>query len=361
MQETIKIGFQTDKSINIVVGHGITSQIGDYVDLKRYSTIILLADSEAAKLYGDYIIRTLEKSGRQVLPVIIPSGEGSKSLSQLEKCYQLLAEHNIDRDGLLCALGGGVTGDLGGFLAGSYLRGIDYIQLPTTLLAQVDSSIGGKTGINFGGRKNIIGIFNQPEIIIADTAFLESLPPREMSSASAEIIKYGAAMDAELFEKLARRDKGEFSRDELPAIIARAATLKAQTVAIDETDRLDKRAILNFGHTVGHAIEAANSLRKIRHGEAVSIGMAAAARISGLLNTLVTDDIIRLENLLRLFNLPVSCPDLTPATLLEAMKADKKISGRQLKWVLLDGIGQGTTGNIVPGEIVRTVLEEICQ
>jgi 3-dehydroquinate synthase len=361
MPETIKIGFQTDKSVNIVVGHGVAGQIGDYVDLERYSAVILLADAEAAKLYGDDVTRTLEKAGRRVLSIIVPSGESSKSLNQLEKCYQLLAEHNIDRDGLLCALGGGVTGDLGGFLAGSYLRGIDYIQLPTTLLAQVDSSIGGKTGINFGGHKNIIGIFNQPKIIIADTAFLESLPPREISSASAEIIKYGAAMDSELFEKLARRDKGEFSRDELPAIIARAATLKAQIVAADETDRLGKRAILNFGHTVGHAVEAATSLRKIRHGEAVSIGMAAAARISGLLNMLATDDIIRLENLLRLFNLPIRCPDLAPATLLTAMQADKKMSGQSLKWVLLEGIGQGTTGNIVPGDIVKTVLGEICR
>lgn len=361
MPEIIETGFREDKAIRIVVGRGIADWIGDYVPLENYSAIALLADGGAARLYGERVRRALETSGQRVITIAIPAGEASKSLGRLEKCYRSLAEAGLDRDGLLCVLGGGVAGDLGGFLAATYLRGIDYVQLPTTLLAQVDSSIGGKTGINFGGRKNIIGGFYQPKLVLADTAFLDSLPPREMRNASAELIKYGAAMDEGLFEIIAGREQGSFHRDELPMIIARAARLKAEVVAADETDRLGRRAILNFGHTVGHAVEAVTLLKQMRHGEAVSIGMAAAAIISHNLGMLAAADTERLTAVLTKFGLPARCPGISPDALREAMRADKKVSRRELKWVLLNGIGRGQTGMAVAEYKVSAALAEVCR
>jgi len=182
-----------------------------------------------------------------------------------------------------------------------------------------------------------------------------------MRSASAELIKYGAAMDKGLFEIIARREKGSFHREELPAIIARAARLKAEVVAADETDRLGRRAILNFGHTIGHAVEAVTSLRRMRHGEAVSIGMVAAANISHNLGMLPDSDPVRLEAALGKFGLPTRCPGISADALREAMRADKKVSGRELKWVLLEGIGRGITGVVVPEDTVSAALKEVCR
>ncbi len=201
-------------------------------------------------------------------------------------------------------MGGGVVGDVGGYIAATYLRGIDYIQLPTTLLAQVDSSIGGKVGVNFSGKKNMLGSFYQPRAIICDVALLKSLPPAEMRNGMAEVIKYALAMDEELFRILDQKRERELTTAELKDIVMRCCRLKAAVVEVDETERTGQRAILNFGHTVGHALEAATKLQGQSHGEAVAIGMMAAARISEQVGMLDRGNVHSIENLLLKFGLP---------------------------------------------------------
>jgi len=279
----------------------------------------------------------------------------------VERGYKFLLENNVDRKGLICALGGGVVGDVAGYLAATYLRGIDHIQLPTTLLAQVDSSIGGKVGVNFGGKKNMVGSFYQPSAIIADAALLQSLPPAEMRNGMAEVIKYGLAMDDELFRLLDQKKEAEFTTAELQGIVMRCCRLKTGIVEIDETERSGQRAILNFGHTVGHALEAATKLQELSHGEAVAIGMVAAARISAQVGMLDRSNITKIENLLAKFGLPVYCQGVNPNDLMEATRFDKKTSRGQTGWVLLKGIGRGVVNQPAAENTVRKILREICR
>ncbi len=264
------------------------------------------------------MLAVLEATGKKVSLLTLPVGERAKSLNIVERGYRFLLENNIDRKGLICALGGGVVGDVAGYIAASYLRGIDYIQLPTTLLAQVDSSIGGKVGVNFGGKKNMVGSFYQPSAIIGDVALLKSLPPAEMRNGLAEVIKYGLAMDGELFRLLDQKKEREFSTAELQDIVIRCCRLKAAVIEVDETERTGQRAILNFGHTVGHALEAATKLQELSHGEAVAIGMAAAARISEQVGMLDRSNIPIIENLLSRFGLPVYYQGVNPEDLISA-------------------------------------------
>jgi 3-dehydroquinate synthase len=291
----------------------------------------------------------------------LPVGERAKSMSTVERGYKFLLENNIDRKGLICVFGGGVVGDIGGYIAATYLRGIDYLQLPTTLLAQVDSSIGGKVGINFGGKKNMLGSFYQPRAIICDVAFLQSLPPAESRNGMAEVIKYALAMDDGLFRILDRKRKDELTTAELADIVMRCCHLKADIVEADETERSGQRAILNFGHTVGHALEAATRLRRLSHGEAVAIGMIAAARISAQVGMLDRGNVPRIENLLLKFGLPTSCPGVNPDDLIAAIRFDKKTTLGQTGWVLLKGIGKGVVNQPVAENTVKMVLKEICR
>jgi len=355
------IKLATAKHCPIIVGNGIIGRLRDYFDFSGYSSIALITDTSVQKLHGQSLLQALKATGKKVSLLTLPVGEKTKSLNTIERGYQFLLENNTDRKGLLCALGGGVVGDVAGYLAATYLRGIDYIQLPTTLLAQVDSSIGGKVGVNFGGKKNMVGSFYQPSAIIVDIALLQSLPPAEMRNGMAEVIKYGLAMDDELFRLLEQKKEGEFTTAELQDIIMRCCRLKAGIVEIDETERTGKRAILNFGHTVGHAIEAATKLQELSHGEAVAIGMVAAARISEQVGMLDQTNIPQIENLLSRFDLPVYHQGVNPNELVEATRFDKKTTRGQTGWVLLKGIGKGVTNQPVAEDIVRKVLMEICR
>jgi len=361
MYKSIPVKIETAKSLPVVIGTGITSNISDFFDFSRYSSLVLLTDVTTAKLYGERVIQALTATGKRALMFTLPVGERTKSLRQVERGYQFLIDNSIDRDALLCVLGGGVAGDTGGYIAASYLRGIDYLQLPTTLLAQVDSSIGGKVGVNFSGKKNMVGSFYQPKAVISDVSFLESLPAKEIRNGMAEVIKYGLAMDKELFDKINSQKKAELAPDELVDIIARCATLKARIVEADETDRSGQRSILNFGHTVGHAIEATSAFKGRHHGEAVAIGMMAAARISEHLNMLGTNSVPEVERVLTRFGLPTRCPEISPQELRQAMQFDKKATQGQLRWVLLEGIGRGVVNCTVDKDIVTRVLNEVCQ
>jgi 3-dehydroquinate synthase len=263
------IKIQMVKSCPIIVGDGVLNQLERYFDFSSYSSIVLLTDTTVKKLYGQSMFQILKATGKRVSFFTLPVGERAKSLSTVERGYRFLLESNIDRKGLICILGGGVVGDTSGYIAATYLRGIDYIQLPTTLLAQVDSSIGGKVGVNFGGKKNMIGSFYQPRAVICDVALLKSLPPAEMRNGMAEVIKYALAMDEGLFCILDQKGGKEFTNAELMSIVMRCGSLKAGIVEVDETERTGQRAILNFGHTAGHALEAATRFHRLSHGEAV--------------------------------------------------------------------------------------------
>jgi len=355
------IKLETARHCPVIVGNGILGRPGDYFDFSRYSGIALLTDTTVLKLHGQSVIKALETTGKKVSLLTLPVGEKTKSLNTIERGYRFLLENNIDRKGLICALGGGVVGDVAGYLAASYLRGIDYIQLPTTLLAQVDSSIGGKVGVNFGGKKNMVGSFYQPGAVIADVALLKSLPPAEMRNGMAEVIKYGLTMDGELFRLLDRKEETEFTTAELQDIVMRCCRLKAGIVEIDEKEQSGQRAILNFGHTIGHALEAATKLQKLSHGEAVAIGMVAAARISAQAGRLDRSNITKIENLLAKFGLPIRCQGVNPDELVEVIRFDKKTTKGQTGWVLLEGIGRGVVNQPAAENAVRKILREICR
>ncbi len=357
----IPVKFNAEKSFEITVGRGIMPDLPSLVELKRYSRAVIVGDASTLDLFEGGVRTALTAAGLPVDVFRLAPGEVSKSLDEVARAYYALMDLGLDRDGLLCALGGGVTGDVTGFIAATYLRGLDFIQIPTTLLAQVDSAIGGKTGVNLAEKKNVIGSFYQPRAIVADTACLDSLPAVEMRSGSTEVIKYGLAMDAGLFQMIRDRKKGEFSREELPAVVARCAALKADVVARDETDRSGLRAILNFGHTVGHAVEAATGLQTLRHGEAVSLGMVAATDISVRQGLVPTETTRAVSDVLELFGLPTACPELSPESIESALRFDKKVSAGEINWVLLKGIGRGVTGRHAEPTLVRQVLEEMCR
>ena len=355
------IRIQTVRSWPIIVGIEILNELEGLFDFSRYSSIVLVTDTMTKRLYGQCVMETLEVVGKRVLVFTIPVGEDSKSLKKVERGYKFLMENNVDRSALLCALGGGVVGDLGGYIAATYLRGIDYIQLPTTLIAQVDSSIGGKVGVNFGGKKNVIGSFYQPKAIICDVALLKSLPPAEMRNGMAEVIKYSLAIDEGLFRILDQKGGEELTTAELVDIVMRCCYLKAGIVEADETERSGQRAILNFGHTVGHALEAATKLQGQSHGEAVAIGMMAAARMSEQVGMLDRSNVHSIENLLLKFGLPTCCQGVDPDDLSGAIRFDKKTTLGQTGWVLLKGIGKGVVNQPMAENVVRRVLREICR
>jgi 3-dehydroquinate synthase len=354
------IRIETVRSCPIIVGVNLIDDLAECFDFSGYSSIVLITDTRVNKHYGPSVTRALRATGKRLSVFTVPAGERTKSLRAVERGYRFLLENSVDRKGLVCNLGGGVVGDLGGHIAATYLRGVDYIQLPTTLLAQIDSSIGGKVGVNFGGKKNMVGSFYQPRAIIADVSLLKSLTPAEMRNGLAEAIKYGLAMDEELFQMMERKE-GEFPSDELVDIVRRCSTLKASIVEVDETERSGQRAILNFGHTIGHAVEAVTGLQARSHGEAVAIGMMAAARISEGAGMLDRNSVPRVRRVLRKYGLPVSCPGIDPAELLSAIHYDKKTTAGQTAWVLLKGIGKGVVNQRVTEDITRDVLREICQ
>jgi len=354
------IKLKTSRQCPITVGEGIIKQLKDYFDFSGYSSLVLITDATVKKLYGQSVLATLRTTGKKVFLLTLPLGEKAKSLREVERGYRFLLEKNIDRKGLICALGGGVVGDTAGYIAATYLRGIDYIQLPTTLLAQVDSSIGGKVGVNFGGKKNMVGSFYQPKVIIGDVALLKSLPPAEMRNGMAEVIKYALAMNRELFRFLEQK-RGKLTTPELKDIVMRCSRLKAGIVEVDEREKSGQRAILNFGHTVGHALEAAARLKELSHGEAVAVGMVAASRISEQAGMLDRSNVQSIENMLLKFGLPTYCQGINPDDLIKTIRFDKKTTLGETGWVLLKDIGKGVVNQAVADNIVRKVLREICR
>jgi 3-dehydroquinate synthase len=360
MKASHVIKLETFRQCPVIVGEGAINQLEENFDFSGYSSITLITDSNVKKLYGQRVTKALKTKGKRVFIFTLPVGERAKALRQVERAYKFLLGKSIDRRGLICNVGGGVVGDAGGYIAATYLRGIDYLQLPTTLLAQVDSSLGGKVGVNFLGKKNMLGSFYQPRAVICDIAFLKSLPPAEIRNGMAEVIKYSLAMDDGLFHTLEQK-REKLAAAELKDIVVRCCRLKARIVEADETERSGQREILNFGHTVGHALEAATRLRSLSHGEAVAIGMVAAARISAELGMLERSDVHKIGSLLAKFGLPTACRGVSPDVLIAAIRFDKKTTLGETGWVLLKGIGKGIVNQPVKEDVVRKVLAEICR
>jgi 3-dehydroquinate synthase len=298
-------------------------------------------------------------SGFEPVLIAVPAGEKSKRLAVVEKCYDQLAAHRLERKSFIVALGGGVVGDLAGFVAATYLRGIPFVQAPTTLLAQVDSSVGGKTGVNLRAGKNLVGAFYQPQLVLCDLDALKTLPKREYISGLAEVIKYGVIYDAILFAQLERNLPKLLTRDAamLAAVIARCCEIKADVVGQDETEG-GLRAILNFGHTIGHAIENCSGYGKFLHGEAISIGQAVAAKLSHKILGLPSGDAERIEKLFVQAGLPVKI-QLNSARrkrLFAAMKLDKKVNAGEITFVLAEKIGRAVWGRKVSPGLIDEVL-----
>lgn len=326
----------------ILIGAGLLAEPTSYYPLKTGDKVMIVSNPTIAPHYLATVQHTLEKLGCLVDSVLIPDGEQHKNLDSLDLIFTALLEKNHNRDTTLIALGGGVIGDIAGFAAASYQRGIRFIQIPTTLLAQVDSSVGGKTGVNHPLGKNMIGAFKQPVSVIVDTDTLKTLPKREVSAGLAEVIKYGAIFDIRFFEWLEAHidDLVSLDQNALEYCIQRCCQLKADVVARDETEKGD-RALLNLGHTFGHAIEAHLGYGNWLHGEAVAVGMLEAAALSEILGDLGHADVARLEKLIARAVLPTVSPDvMQPADYLPYMWRDKKVLGGKLRLILLKKLGE---------------------
>jgi len=304
--------------------------------------------------YGGAVMRSLKRAGLRAHRIDVPDGDATKNLGQVRKLYDAFLAKGLDRKSALVALGGGMVGDLTGFAAATYLRGIPFVQVPTTILSMVDASIGGKTGVNLPQGKNLVGAFHQPSLVWIDTTTLESLPRRDRAAGMAEVVKAGAIWDEPYFARLERNVErvAALEPEVLIPVLERACRIKAEVVAEDEREESGVRALLNFGHTLAHAIEAQMGYRRILHGEAVAIGMVHAARRSEALGLAPAGTEARLADLLARLQLPTEIPRYDRKAQLAAIRVDKKKVGRQIHYVVLRRIGQAETVLLSPGEIL---------
>lgn len=348
-----------ERSYEIRFGGRLTEAIqGTVCDLRAAGkAVAVLTDANVAARMADELTAMLGAAPR----CVVAAGEGSKSLAGLGIVLEFLAEKRVDRGGVLFAVGGGVIGDLGGFAAASYLRGISFYQVPTTLLAMVDSSVGGKTGINLVAGKNLAGAFHQPKGVFIATELLRTLPAREFAAGMAEVIKYGLLGEAALFERL-ERSPLTVASDDLAVVIRRCCAIKAKIVEADERELAKEggRALLNLGHTFGHAIEQAAGYGEYLHGEAVAIGLAAAARLSHCLGLAPESVIGRVERVLTAHALPVRLRAPLPLpTLMAAVARDKKVRGGLPRFVVLNRVGEAATRDGVPTELVEACFRAV--
>jgi 3-dehydroquinate synthase len=346
---TVDLG---ERSYPIIIGGGL---LGGAFDLGAYvqgEDCLVVTNATVAPLYRDALVACLD--GKRVASIDLPDGEAHKTLDSVMAAVDALVAMGANRDTTVVALGGGVVGDIAGFAAACYLRGVAFIQVPTTLLAQVDSSVGGKTGVNHPLGKNLVGAFHQPAIVLIDTHTLSTLPQRELAAGLAEVIKYGAIADSGFFGWLEENMDALIARDAaaLGTAIARCCELKAVVVGEDEREQ-GRRAILNYGHTFGHAIEHCQGYGEWLHGEAVAVGMIMAAELSGL----ATDTVDRIRELVGRAGLPVAPPSIGAAELIDAMSRDKKITAKALRFVLLRDIGDA----FVTSDYDAALLRKLCE
>ncbi len=353
------------RSYPILIGANLLTRLGKECSrLKLGQRCVIITDTNVGKRFAKTAFNSLARSGFSPALIVVPAGETAKSLAKVQRCYDQLATHRLERKSFIVALGGGVVGDLAGFVAATYLRGMDFVQVPTTLLAQVDSSVGGKVGVNLKSGKNLVGAFHQPRLVLCDLDTLKTLPDREFRAGLAEVIKYGIIADAKLFARL-ESDLPKLLRREsktLAEIIARCCEIKAEVVSADETET-GRRAILNFGHTIGHAIENISGYGKYLHGEAISIGQIAAAKLSARQAGLPQRDAKRIAELFRRAGLPTSVKLSSPQRkkLFTAMRLDKKVSGGEIKFVLAKRIGKVVWSQRVTDDAAHRALDEVAE
>jgi 3-dehydroquinate synthase len=351
---TVELG---ERSYPIHVGAGLLRRPELILPHLKLKQVAVVTNTTVGPLYLDTLRSTLEGAGVTVLPIVLPDGEAYKNADTLNRIYDELLRHRMERKSTLIALGGGVIGDLTGYAAATYLRGVPFIQIPTTLLAQVDSSVGGKTGINHPLGKNMIGAFYQPSLVLADTDTLNTLPDRELSAGLAEVIKYGLIRDPEFLSWLEANMERLLARDAeaLTFAILRSCRNKAEVVAADEREG-GVRALLNLGHTFGHAIENGMGYGVWLHGEAVGAGMALAADLSMRMGWINQADVERVRALLRRARLPDWAPDLGVERYQNLMGLDKKVEGGRIRFVLLKALGQAVITSDVPTDKLQATL-----
>lgn len=333
----VKLG---ERSYPIYFGSGILKEFGKtFKGFSKSNRAVIVTNPKVGGLYYSVVEKGLLKEGIEPIRLDVPDGEEYKTLAWASKLFDRLIALKADRQTPLIALGGGVIGDLTGFVAATYLRGVPFIQVPTTLLAQVDSSVGGKTGVNHRRGKNLIGAFYQPKFVYIDVDTLKTLDKRELRAGLAEVIKYGVIKDAKLFKYLEDNIDVLTQNLALLHIIKRSCAIKASVVEADEREA-GLRAILNFGHTFGHAVEAVTKYKEYKHGEAVAIGMVYAAELSHGLGLCGKDEVDRISDLIKNAGLPVEAPDFPRKSFLKAMEIDKKMVGGELRFVLIEKIGK---------------------
>lgn len=349
------------RSYSIAVDRGVLLRVGAAcARLKLGRRCVVITDSNVGPRYAGAVEQSLADAGFEPRRVTVPAGEPAKRLAMAARCYDACAAHRLERDSFIVALGGGVVGDLAGFVAATYLRRIAFIQLPTTLLAQVDSSVGGKTAVNLPAGKNLVGAFHQPRWVGCDIDALHTLPEREFRSGLAEVVKYGIISDTALFRRLERDLARLLERQPavLAPVIARCCAIKADVIARDENES-GPRAILNFGHTIGHGLEVISRYGRYLHGEAVSVGMVAASALSVPFAGLEETEFERIRALLHRAGLPTDAR-LTPRQwerLVAAMRLDKKVRRGELQFVLAERIGKAIWGRQLPARLIARVLD----
>ena len=344
-------------SYDVLIGAGLLTLVGLFLKEKGYAgKAVVITDPNVKSRYGDALERSLAKNGFKVTTLVVPAGEDQKSLDNAVRLYEQLTDAYAERSTPIVALGGGVIGDLTGFVAATYLRGVPFVQLPTTLLAQVDSSVGGKVAVDHERLKNKIGAFHQPRLVIADTDTLKTLPKAELANGLAEAIKTAAVRGKEFFVYLEQNVEKLRALDisALEEAVYQCVSIKAEIVEKDERDA-GLRNILNFGHTIGHAIESVSHFG-VRHGEAVAVGMVATARISNRMGLLSYSEVDRLITLVEKAGLPARMPDLDTSAILKAMRHDKKVESGQVRFVLLKEIGDVIVSDEVSPVLVAEVL-----
>ncbi len=361
MEATIRVKLPTSQYNVTIQPHGL-QQLGHYCqDLKLGKKIVVVSNPVIFKHYGQTVVDALVAAGFAVTTCLLPAGERYKTLASVQKIYDVAIEQRLERSSTLLALGGGVIGDMTGFAASSWLRGINFIQVPTTLLAMVDASIGGKTGVNHPQGKNLIGAFYQPRLVMIDPEVLRTLPSREWRAGMAEVIKYGIIWDAELLQMLEQASQldrlSQVSPNLLAEILRRSAQSKVDVVSQDEKEG-GLRAILNYGHTIGHAIESLTGYKVVNHGEAVAIGMVAAGQLAVRLELWTAADAARQDAVIKKTGLPTMLPlGLKISEIVTALSLDKKVQSGQVRFVLPTKVGAAIVTDQVTDQAVRDILE----
>jgi 3-dehydroquinate synthase len=352
------------QAYKIAIASSGLDRLGEWMgELQLRKKVLLVSNPAIFKQYGERAIASLKSAGFDATSCILPAGEQYKTLTSVQKIYNAALEKRLERSSTLVALGGGVIGDMTGFAAATWLRGINFVQVPTTLLAMVDASIGGKTGVNHPQGKNLIGAFHQPRLVLIDPQVLQTLPAREFRAGMAEVIKYGVIWDAELFAQMEQSKRLDQMRyldaDLLQSILNRSCQAKADVVSKDEKEA-GLRAILNYGHTIGHAVESLTGYRVVNHGEAVAIGMVAAGQIAVALEMFSPADASRQDALIQKAGLPRQLPaGIDIETILEALQTDKKVKDGKVRFILPTQIGAVEISDRVSADVIRQVLQKI--